>query len=187
MSRINCRPGAGAWGTRLIDGCRKPKALFETLRHSVFASKRHQALRRHVPRRRSGSRTSRPAWLMGQDRPARRRRHLQPLTPAMEQAITEGYEATWRRAEEVWDHLRRPTAASGRGAGTAPTSASSHPSKVHVMRDELYGGFAFAQPHHRPGKSIVKACRARDEAIDDAVPWHAYIASHPELQSRVAR
>ena len=54
------------------------------------------------------------------------------------------------------------------------------------MRYEPDGTFAGADLITDP-ESIVKACRVRDQALHDAVPWHAYIAEHPDLRRLVAR
>ena len=54
------------------------------------------------------------------------------------------------------------------------------------MRYEPDGTWAGAERITDPER-IVEACRARDAALHRAVPWHAYIASRPDLQRRLAQ
>lgn len=109
----------------------------------------------------------------------------EPLTPAMQQELTEGYEGNVAAGEDI-----RIIPVADRGEWPkgleCPDFWLFDSSRLYVMRYEPDGDFAGADLITDP-ESIVKACRVRDQALHDAVPWHAYIAEHPHLRRLVAQ
>jgi hypothetical protein len=109
----------------------------------------------------------------------------EPLTPAMQQELTEGY---------------GPNVAAGEDIGIIPFSAADEwpadvpeydfwlfdSSSLLVMEYEPDGTWTGATRVRDPG-AVAAACRARDAALHRATSWHTYIASRPDLQRRVAQ
>ncbi len=100
------------------------------------------------------------------------------------------YELTWQYG---------PNAAAGEEIGIIPVTGSEWPpdlpgydfwlfdsSVLYMMIYEDDGTWAGAQPVTDPAR-IVQACRWRDAALYHAMPWGAYIDSHPELKRHLAQ
>jgi Family of unknown function (DUF6879) len=108
----------------------------------------------------------------------------EPLTPAMQQELTEGYAGNVAAGEDI------------RVIATAP---GDWPDDVPRLDFWLFDSARMYVMHYGPGgewagasrvpipESIVKACQARDAALHRAVPWNTYIASRPDLQRRLAQ
>ncbi len=109
----------------------------------------------------------------------------EPLTPAMQQELTEGYGPNVAAGEDIGII---PVAADG----TWPADIPEYDfwlfdsSSLLVMRYDPDGSWAGASRVRDPG-AIVAACRARDAALHRATSWHAYISSRPDLQRRLAQ
>ena len=109
----------------------------------------------------------------------------EPLTQGMQEELTAGYEGNVAAGEDI---RIVPVA----GPGEWPDGLRSpdfwlfDSSRLYVMRYERDGQWIGADRIHDP-ESIVKACRARDQALHDSVPWRDYIASRPDLQRRLAQ
>jgi hypothetical protein len=107
----------------------------------------------------------------------------EPLTPAMQEELTAGYAGNVAAGEDI---------------GVIPVTDSwpvgvpredfwlFDSSRLYVMRYNPDGSWAGATRVSDPER-IVEACRARDAALQGAIPWPAYIASRPELQCRLAQ
>jgi len=107
----------------------------------------------------------------------------EPLTPAMQQELTEGYEGNVAAGEEIGI------------LSVAVRELDNMPRfdywlfdsrALYVMRYEPDGTWAGAERVYEPER-IVDACAWRDQALHRAVPWRSYIASHPDLQQRLAQ
>jgi Family of unknown function (DUF6879) len=110
---------------------------------------------------------------------------IEPLTDAMEQELTEGYE---------------PNVAAGEDIGIVPVAAGGHwpqdiphsdfwlfdSTRLYVMHYEPDGAWSGASRVRDPWK-ILQLCKARDAALHSAIPWRSYIASRPDLKRRVAQ
>jgi hypothetical protein len=109
----------------------------------------------------------------------------EPLTPAMQQELTEGYEGNVAAGEDI-----RIVPVIGPGEWPdglyCPDFWLFDSSRMYVMRYERDGQWAGAERIADP-EVIVKACRVREQALHDAVPWDAYIASRPDLRRRLAQ
>lgn len=109
----------------------------------------------------------------------------EPLTPAMQQELTEGYGPNVSAGEEI-GIIPVPR------DSVWPVDVPDHDfwlfdsSELLVMRYEPDGTWAGAEWVADP-RRIVRACRARDAALRHAHPWHAYVATRPELQRRLAQ
>lgn len=116
-----------------------------------------------------------------------RRIHViaEPLSPAMQQELTEGYGPN-ADAGEVIGII--PVSAAGEWPGGIPERDFwlFDSSELLVMRYEPDGTWTGAEWIADPYQ-IVQACRARDAAMHRAVPWRDYIATRPELQRRLAQ
>lgn len=109
----------------------------------------------------------------------------EPLTPAMQEELTAGYEGNVAAGEDV-----RIVPVAGPGEWPdglhCPDFWLFDSSRLYVMSYHPDGEWAGARRIHDP-ESIVKACQIRDQALHDAVPWPDYIASKPDLQRRLAQ
>lgn len=109
----------------------------------------------------------------------------EPLTPTMQQELTEGY---------------GPNVAAGEDIGIIPVSAAGEwpadvpeydfwlfdSSSLLTMHYDPDGNWAGASRVRDPG-TILAACRARDAALHRATSWRTYITDHPDLQRHVAQ
>lgn len=108
----------------------------------------------------------------------------EPLTAAMEQELTEGYEGNVAAGEDI------------RIISTGP---DEWPGEIPEADFWLFDSSALYAMHYDPDgtwfgttrvndpASVVKACLARDAALHRATPWRSYIASRPDLQRRLAQ
>lgn len=109
----------------------------------------------------------------------------EPLTAAMQQELTEGYEGNVAAGEDI-------RIVSVRGPGEWPDGLHCpdfwlfDSGDLYIMRYEPDGTWAGAERITDP-ESIVRACRIRDKALHDATPWRTYVASRPDLQRRLAQ
>jgi hypothetical protein len=112
----------------------------------------------------------------------------EPLTTAMQEELTAGYEGNVTAGEDIrilpvaggWLDSERPDDLPHSDFWLFDSS------KLYAMHYELDGTWCGADLVTDPDR-IVSACRARDAALHRAVPWHAYIASRPDLQRRLAQ
>ena len=109
----------------------------------------------------------------------------EPLTPAMQQELTEGYAGNVAAGEDV-----RIVPVVGPGEWPdglyCPDFWLFDSSRLYVMSYDRDGEWTGAKRVHDP-ESLVKACQVREQALHDAVPWPDYIASKPDLQRRLAQ
>ena len=109
----------------------------------------------------------------------------EPLTIAMQEELTAGYEGNVAAGEDI-------RIISIPHADEWPDDLPSHDfwlfdsSRLYAMYYEPDGQWAGAERVTDPAK-IVKACCWREAALHRAAPWHAYIASRPDLQRRLAQ
>ena len=109
----------------------------------------------------------------------------EPLTAAMEQELTEGYESNVAAGEDI-------RIISVPRDGQWPLSPdhgdfwlfdSSRLYEMHYTPDGTwYGALRITDPER-----IIHACLTRDAALHAAAPWKVYIASRPDLRRRVAQ
>ena len=109
----------------------------------------------------------------------------EPLTPAMQRELTEGYAPNVSAGEDIGII---PVAGLDEWPTDVPRSDwwLFDSSVLLEMDYEPDGAWAGARRVRDPER-IVAAGRARDAALHRAVSWRTYIASRPELQQRVAR
>jgi hypothetical protein len=109
----------------------------------------------------------------------------EPLTPAMQEELTAGYEGNVAAGEDI----RIVSVAAGDDwPGSLPCFDFWLFDSIllYVMRYEPDGTWAGAD-RIDDAESIIEACHARDAAMYRwAVPWQTYIASRPDLQRRLA-
>jgi hypothetical protein len=113
---------------------------------------------------------------------------LEPLTPAMQEELTTGYEGNVAAGEDIrilpiagdWLHPEWPADLPRADFWLFDSS------KLYAMHYELDGTWRGADLVTDPER-IAYACRARDAALHRAIPWHAYIASRPDLKRRLAQ
>jgi len=109
----------------------------------------------------------------------------EPLTPAMQQELTEGYEGNVAAGEDI-----RIIPVVGPGEWPdglyCPDFWLFDSSRMYVMRYKRDGQWAGAERVTDP-EVILKACRVREQALHDSVPWRDYVASRPDLQRRLAQ
>ena len=109
----------------------------------------------------------------------------EPLTRAMQEELTAGYEGNVAAGEDV-------RIISVPHADEWPDDLPCHDfwlfdsAWLYAMYYEADGRWVGAERVTDPEK-VVKACRWRDAALHRAVPWNAYIAARPELQRRLAQ
>lgn len=112
----------------------------------------------------------------------------EPLTPAMQQELTEGYAGNVAAGEDI-----RILPVAGGWLNPEWPEGLPHAdywlfdsSRLYAMHYELDGTWRGADLVTDPER-VVYACRAREAALHRAVPWHDYIASHPDLARRLAQ
>jgi hypothetical protein len=108
----------------------------------------------------------------------------EPLTPAMQQELTEGYGPNVNAAEDI---RIIPIASVTEWPGDVPGTDFWLFDSIKLYRMLYQGGrwagaFRVYNPHE-----IMQACLARDAALHRAVPWRQYITSRPDLQRRLAQ
>lgn len=112
----------------------------------------------------------------------------EPLTAAMQQELTEGYEGNVAAGEDI---RILPVA----GDFLSPEWPADVPradywlfdsARLYAMHYELDGTWRGADLVTDPDR-VVYACRARDAALHRAIHWRAYVTSRPELQHRLAQ
>jgi hypothetical protein len=113
---------------------------------------------------------------------------IEPLTPAMQEELTAGYEGNVAAGEDI---RILPVA----GDWLNPEWPDDLPrsdfwlfdsSKLYAMHYEPDGTWRGADLITDPGR-IAFACRARDAALHCAVPWSDYITSRPDLRHLLAQ
>jgi hypothetical protein len=108
----------------------------------------------------------------------------EPLTPAMQEELTAGYEGNVAAGEDI---RIIPT-----GPGDWPDNVPRtdfwlfDSSLLYAMDYEPDGTWAGAR-RVTDWQKIVYACCWRDAALHRAIPWHAYIAARPDLQRQLAQ
>lgn len=109
----------------------------------------------------------------------------EPLGPAMQQELTEGYEGNVAAGEDI-----RIISVSGAGDWPdglyCPDFWLFDSGSLYIMRYEPDGTWAGAERIRDP-ESIVRACQVREKALHDAVPWSDYITSRPDLRRLLAQ
>lgn len=109
----------------------------------------------------------------------------EPLTPAMQEELTAGYEGNVAAGEDI-----RIISADSSDGWPADLPHCDFwlfdSSKFYVMHYEPDGTWMAAERIHNP-QAIIDACRARDAALNRAVLWGSYIADRPDLISRLAQ
>ena len=176
-SRQPWRPGAEPVG---IDDL---QAQFETFSYSAF---RLEALQSYAG-------TGRDDQWITLLRASRRwgkthqRVHVvtEPLTAAIERELTEGYEGNVAAGKTSASSPSRQCRLARRRAPAGTSGCSTHMAVRHALRPGRPVDRRYPAPTTR--ESVAKACRARDAALHRSTPWHAYIASRPDLQRRLAQ
>ena len=110
---------------------------------------------------------------------------IEPLTSAMQEELTAGYEPNVGAGEDI---RIIPVESGEPWPGELPREDwwlfdSSRLYAMHYAPDGQWLGASRIPDPER----IVEACRMRDAAMHNAVPWHAYIDSRPDLQRRLAQ
>lgn len=109
----------------------------------------------------------------------------EPLTGAMQEELTAGYEGNVAAGEDI-------RIISVPQADEWPEDLPSHDfwlfdsSRLYAMYYEPNGRWAGAERVTDPAR-VVQACCWREAALHRAVPWNAYIASRPDLKRRLAQ
>lgn len=167
-------------------GIEELQAQFETFSYSAF---RLETLQRYAGTARDES------WITHL-RAARRwgkthqRVHViaDPLTEAMQEELTDGYEGNVAAGEDI----RILPVAGGFPDREWPDDVPHadywlfDSTRLYAMRYEPDGTWRGADLVTDPER-VVYACRARDAAWQRAVPWRDYISSRPDLRSRLAQ
>lgn len=158
------------------------QAQFETFRYSAFRLETHQ----HY------AGTARDdqwiALLKASSRwgKTHQRVHVvaEPLTAAMQQELTAGYEGNVAAGEDI----RIVTVASGGAWPDLPNADFWLFDSIllYAMHYDDDGSFTGAS-HIDDAEEVISACAARDAALHTAVPWRTYIAARPDLQRRLAQ
>jgi hypothetical protein len=158
------------------------QAQFETFRYSAFRLETHQ---HYIG-------TARDDQWIALLKASRRwgkthqRVHVvaEPLTAAMQEELTAGYEGNVTAGEDI----RIVAVANGDGWPDLPSADFWLFDSIllYVMHYDPDGAFTGAS-HVDDPEEIVTACATRDAALHHAVPWNAYIAARPELQRRLAQ
>jgi uncharacterized protein DUF6879 len=109
----------------------------------------------------------------------------EPLTAAMEQELTEGYEGNAAAGEDI----RIISVPAGGQWPISPDVSdfwlfdSSRLYEMHYAPDGTWtGASSIMDP-----EQVILACLTRDAALHAAVPWRTFIASRPDLQRRLAQ
>ncbi|MGH3188311.1 MAG: DUF6879 family protein [Streptosporangiaceae bacterium] len=109
----------------------------------------------------------------------------EPLTPAMQQELTEGYSPNVAAGEDIG------IISCPEGDGW-PDDVPRHDfwifdgSLVYEMDYNPDGTWAGARRVRDPER-IISACRGREAALHRATSWRTYMASRPDLQRRLAQ
>lgn len=111
----------------------------------------------------------------------------EPLLPYLEWELTWGYEPNVAAGENIYVIPLRagepwPTDLIAEGAD-AWLFDSTALYTMHYGKGGTWEGASLI----RDPEWVVTACRARDAAMQRAIPWRAYITSRPDLQSRLAQ
>jgi uncharacterized protein DUF6879 len=104
----------------------------------------------------------------------------EPLTDAMVEELTVGYEGNVAAGEDIRVIITDPGDVPGYDYWLFDSC------RLYLMHYDPDGAWAGVTCVHDPAR-IVEACRARDEALHRATPWCAYITSRPDLQRRLAQ
>lgn len=108
----------------------------------------------------------------------------EPLSPAMTEELTAGYEGNVAAGEDI----RIIPAAPGEWPpDVLQLDFWLFDSSVLAAMDYDEDGNFLGAVRIRDPQQIVEACRVRDAAWHRAVPWHDYITSRPDLQQRIAQ
>jgi len=108
----------------------------------------------------------------------------EPLTAAMQQELTEGYEGNVAAGEDI---RILPVAEGDWPAGVPQHDFWLFDSAfILLMQYDPEGNWTGAMRVDDPGQ-VLAACQARDAALSRAIPWRTYVASRPELQHRLAQ
>lgn len=108
----------------------------------------------------------------------------EPLTAAMEQELTEGYEGNVAAGEDI---RVIPIFSVTEWPADIPGTDFWLFDSIKLYRMLYQGGqWAGAFRIYDP-REIMQACLARDAALNKAIPWRTYIASRPDLQRRLAQ
>lgn len=108
----------------------------------------------------------------------------EPLTYAMQEELTAGYEGNVAAGEDI---RVIPVASVTNWPSDIPGSDFWLFDSIKLYRMLYQGGrWAGAFRVYDP-REIMQACLARDAALHRAVPWRQYIASRPDLQRRLAQ
>lgn len=106
---------------------------------------------------------------------------IEPLTPAMQEELTAGYEGNVAAGEDI-----RIIAGDDYPEGLPVADFWLFDSSVLYAMHYVDGQWAGAHRILDP-EEIVEACRMRDAVMHRAVSWHTYIASRPDLKRRLAQ
>lgn len=108
----------------------------------------------------------------------------EPLTAAMQEELTAGYEGNVAAGEDI----RIISVGRGDWPDNVPHADFwlFDSSLLYAMDYEPDGTWAGAR-RIADWEKIVYACCWRDAALHRAVPWHAYIESRPDLRRRLAQ
>lgn len=107
----------------------------------------------------------------------------EPLTPAMQEELTDGYGGNVAAGEDIGII---PVTDDWPGGVPHDDFWLFDSSRLYVMHYEPDGTWAGATRVSDPAR-ILEACQARDAALHRAIPWRAYVTSRPELQHRLAQ
>jgi hypothetical protein len=110
---------------------------------------------------------------------------IEPLPPALQQELTEGYGPNVAEGEDI-GIISIPAVTEW--PLDVPHSDfwlfdSSRLVEMHYKPDGMWAGASRVRDPER----IVAACQAREAALYRAVSWRTYIASRPDLQRRLAQ
>jgi hypothetical protein len=109
---------------------------------------------------------------------------IEPLTPAMQQEVTEGY---------------GPNVAAGEDIGVIVCAQNEWPDDVPQHDFWIFDGTRLYEMDYHPdgtwagarrvhdAERITGACLAREAALYRATSWHNYIARRPDLKRRLAQ
>lgn len=108
----------------------------------------------------------------------------EPLTAAMQEELTEGYEGNVAVGEDI---RIIPIASETEWPSDIPGSDFWLFDSIKLYRMLYQGGRWVGAFRIYDPREIVLACLARDAALHRAVPWRTFIASRPDLQRRLAQ
>jgi len=110
---------------------------------------------------------------------------VEPLTDEIQQELTEGYGPNVAAGEDIG-------VISVSDGDVWPDDVPRHDfwlfdGDLLLEMDYGPGGEWMGARHVRDPQRILDACHAQEAALHHATPWHAYIASRPDLQRRLAQ